>query len=84
MRAELNAKIEWHRKKMPGFAKAPLEVQQERQAVLDALEKRAVELEEELVFIELCIASVALRDQVDAPTVIPAAADTDDALVSEG
>ncbi|QKJ37653.1 ATP-binding protein [Pseudomonas sp. MPDS] len=61
--AELNAKIEWSRKKMPGFAKAPPAVQQERQAALEALEKRAAELEEELNFIERCLESIGSRDQ---------------------
>ncbi|WP_339493076.1 AAA family ATPase [Pseudomonas sp. EA_15y_Pfl2_R67] len=67
LQMELKAKIDWHRKKIPSYAKAPPEVQQERQAVLGALQARADELDEELQFIERCLASVALRDQLNAP-----------------
>ncbi|MCP2144245.1 UNVERIFIED_ORG: DNA sulfur modification protein DndD [Pseudomonas poae] len=70
--AELNAKIEWNRKKMPGFAKAPPAVQQDRQAALDALEQRAAELDEELHFIERCLVSIALRDRNEGLSSDPA------------
>lgn len=82
--AELNVKIEWNRKKMPSFAKAPLAVQQERQAALEALEKRAAELDEELHFIERCLASIALRDQdVGLPGELPPA-EGEEALATGG
>lgn len=63
--ADLSAKIEWNRKKMPGLARAPAAVQQERQAALGEMEKRAAELEEELKFIERCLESIAEQDQVE-------------------
>lgn len=61
--AEVNEKIERSRRRLAGLARAPEEVQKEHQAVLKALEKRAVELGEELQFIERCLASVAQREQ---------------------
>ncbi|MBI7156483.1 hypothetical protein JET95_28880 [Pseudomonas aeruginosa] len=63
--ADLSKKIEWSRKKMPGLARALAAVQQERQAALGVMEKRAAELEEELKFIERCLKSVANQDQVE-------------------
>lgn len=57
---------------MPGFAKAPPAVQQERQAALDALEQRAAELDEELHFIERCLVSIALRDRNEGLSSDPA------------
>lgn len=85
LQMELKAKIEWHRKKLPGYAKAPPAVQQERRAVLEALERRADELDEELQFIERCLASIALRDDTSPPpSELPSAANTDDALAAEG
>ncbi|MFT2161050.1 ATP-binding protein [Pseudomonas putida] len=60
---ELNEKIEKGRRKLPGLAKAPVEVQREHQAALKALEKRAEEIDQELQFIERCLLSVAQRDQ---------------------
>ncbi|MCQ4299787.1 hypothetical protein NAV11_07670 [Pseudomonas songnenensis] len=48
---------------MAGLAKAPVEAQKEHQAALKALEKRAVELDQELQFIEKCLASVSQREQ---------------------
>ncbi|MCY1286760.1 hypothetical protein D9M68_347070 [compost metagenome] len=61
--AEVNEKIERSQRKLAGLAKAPVEVQKEHQAALEALEKRAVELNQELQFIEQCLASVAQREQ---------------------
>lgn len=85
LQVELEAKIEWHRQKLPGYAKAPPAVQQERRAVLEALERRADELAEELQFIERCLASIAFRDDTSRPPgEPPSAANTDDALVAEG
>lgn len=82
LQVELKVKIDWHRKKMPGYAKAPQEVQQERRAVLDALERRAYELDEELQFIELCLASIALRHQANATPNEPLP-DADAAIATE-
>ena len=61
--AEVNEKIERSRRRLAGLARAPEEVQKEHQAVLKSLEKRAVELGEELQFIDRCLASVAQREQ---------------------
>jgi DNA sulfur modification protein DndD len=61
--AELNERIKKSQRKLAGLAKAPAEVQKEHQAALGALEKRAVELDQELQFIEQCIASIAQREQ---------------------
>ncbi|CAB3670078.1 AAA family ATPase [Achromobacter aegrifaciens] len=61
--AELNEKIERSQRKLAGLAKAPADVQEEHQAALKALEKRAAELGQELEFIEQCLASVAQREQ---------------------
>lgn len=61
--AELNEKIERSQRKLAGLAKAPVEVQKEHQSALKALEKRAGELDQELQFIEQCLASVAQREQ---------------------
>jgi DNA sulfur modification protein DndD len=61
--ADLNGDIAWRQRKLARLAKAPEEVQQEHQAALKALEKRAVELDQELQFIEQCLASVAQREQ---------------------
>src|SRR5690606_39804503 len=61
--AEVNEKIERSRRTLAGLAKAPVKVQMEHQAALEALEKRATELDQELQFIEQCLASVAQREQ---------------------
>jgi DNA sulfur modification protein DndD len=61
--ADLNDDIAWRQRKLAKLAKAPKEVQKEHQAALKALEKRAVELDQELQFIEQCLASVAQREQ---------------------
>lgn len=61
--ADLNGDIAWRRRKLSRLARAPDEVQKEHQAALKALEKRAVELDQELQFIEQCLASVAQRQQ---------------------
>lgn len=61
--AEVNEKIEKSRRKLAGLTRAPEEVQKEHQAVLNTLEKRAIELDQELQFIERCLASVAQREQ---------------------
>ncbi len=61
--AEVNDKIEKGRRKLPGLVKAPEHVQKEHQAALSGLEKRAEELDQELQFIERCLASVAQRNQ---------------------
>ncbi|WP_252959138.1 AAA family ATPase [Pseudomonas simiae] len=72
--AEVNEKIEKGRRKLVGLAKAPQEVQQEHQAGLRALEKRAVELTQELQFIERCVVSVAGREQArELPAELPPA-----------
>ncbi|ERZ01096.1 hypothetical protein Q022_02238 [Pseudomonas aeruginosa BWHPSA009] len=63
--AEVNEKIERCRKKLAGLTKAPEEVQKEHQAALEALEKRAIELAQELQFIEQCLASAALGKQAN-------------------
>ncbi|MDD2059100.1 AAA family ATPase [Pseudomonas sp. GD03860] len=61
--AEINEKIERNRRKLPRLAGAPEQVQQEHQTSLKALEKRAEELDQELQFIDRCLASVAQREQ---------------------
>ncbi|EPA99377.1 AAA family ATPase [Pseudomonas sp. G5(2012)] len=61
--AEVNEKIEKSQRRLAGLAKAPAEVQKEHQAALKALQKRAAELDQELQFIEQCLASVAQREQ---------------------
>ncbi|KIH80567.1 AAA family ATPase [Pseudomonas batumici] len=61
--ADLNGDIAWRQRKLARLAKAPEEVQKEHQAALKALEKRVVELDQELQFIEQCLASVAQREQ---------------------
>lgn len=72
--AEVNEKIERSRRRLAGLARAPEEVQKEHQAVLKALEKRAVELDQELQFIERCLASVAQREQArEQPALVPPA-----------
>lgn len=72
--AEVNEKIEKGRRKLVGLAKAPQEVQQEHQAGLRALEKRAIELTQELQFIERCVVSVAGREQArELPAELPPA-----------
>lgn len=49
--------------RLAGLAKAPVEVQKEHQAALKGLKKRAVELDQELQFIEQCHAGVAQRER---------------------
>ena len=72
--AEVNEKIERGRRRLAGLARAPEEVQKEHQAVLKALEKRAVELGEELQFIERCLAGAAQREQgSEQPARVPPA-----------
>jgi DNA sulfur modification protein DndD len=61
--AEVNERIKKSQRKLAGLAKAPAEVQKEHQAALGALEKRAVEIDQELQFIEQCLASIAQREQ---------------------
>lgn len=61
--ADVNEKIEKGRRKLVGLARAPEDMQQEHQAGLKALEKRAIELTKELQFIESCIGSVADRER---------------------
>ena len=70
--AEVNEKIEKGRRKLVGLARAPEEVQQEHQVGLKALEKRAIELTQELQFIERCVVSVADRERArDLPAELP-------------
>ncbi|MDF9756908.1 AAA family ATPase [Pseudomonas hunanensis] len=70
--AEVNEKIEKGRRKLVGLARAPEEVKQEHQAGLKALEKRAIELTQELQFIERCVVSVADRERArDLPAELP-------------
>ncbi|MFJ2280055.1 AAA family ATPase [Pseudomonas sp. NPDC087803] len=61
--AELNDDIAWRRHKFSRLDKAPEEVQKEHLRALNAIEKRAVELDQELQFIERCLASVAQRER---------------------
>lgn len=72
--AEVSEKIEKGRRKLVGLTKAPQEVQQEHQAGLRALEKRAIELTQELQFIERCVVSVAGRERArELPAELPPA-----------
>jgi len=72
--AEVNEKIEKSRRKLAGLARAPEEVQKEHQAGLKALEKRAIELTQELQFIERCVVSVADRERAgQLPAELPPA-----------
>lgn len=72
--AEVNEKIEKGRRKLVGLARAPKEVQQEHEAGLRALEKRAIELTHELQFIERCVVSVADRERArELPAELPTA-----------
>ncbi|WP_447797767.1 AAA family ATPase [Pseudomonas moraviensis] len=61
--AELNDDIAWRRHKLSRLDKASEEVQKEHLRALNAIEKRAVELDQELQFIERCLASVAQRER---------------------
>ncbi|UST72310.1 AAA family ATPase [Pseudomonas siliginis] len=61
--AELNDDIAWRQHKLSRLDKAPEEVQKEHLRALNAIEKRAVELDQELQFIERCLASVAQRER---------------------
>lgn len=61
--AELNDDIAWRQHKLSRLDKAPEEVQKEHLRALKAIEKRAVELDQELQFIERCLASVAQRER---------------------
>lgn len=70
--AEVNEKIEKGRRKLVGLARAPEEVQQEHQVGLKALEKRAIELTQELQFIERCVVRVADRERArNLPAELP-------------
>ncbi|MEN4958688.1 AAA family ATPase [Pseudomonas syringae] len=72
--AEVNEKIEKGRRKLAGLARAPEEVQKDHQAVLKALEKRAIELTQELEFIERCVVSMADRARAaELPAELPPA-----------
>ena len=71
---EVNERIDRSRRRLAGLSRAPEEVQKEHQAALKALEKRAVELDQELQFIERCLASVAQREQArEQPAQVPTA-----------
>ena len=61
--AELNDDIAWRRHKFSRLDKASEEVQKEHLRALNAIEKRAMELDQELQFIERCLASVAQRER---------------------
>lgn len=61
---EVNGKIEWVKKKIATLARAPDHVKQEHETRLNALERRASDLNQELKFIDQCLASVAERSQV--------------------
>ncbi|WP_122613454.1 AAA family ATPase [Pseudomonas viridiflava] len=63
--ADINGEIDKRRRKLAGLAKAPQQVQNEHQAALKALEKRAIDLNQELQFIERCVASVANRQRAE-------------------
>jgi DNA sulfur modification protein DndD len=70
----VNEKIEKGRGKLAGLARAPEEVQKEHGAGLKALEKRAIELSQELQFIERCVVSVAERERAgEQPAELPPA-----------
>jgi DNA sulfur modification protein DndD len=72
--AEVNEKLEKSRRKLAGLARAPEEVQKEHQAGLKALEKRSIELTQELQFIERCVVSVANRERAgELPAELPPA-----------
>ncbi|QXI20194.1 MULTISPECIES: AAA family ATPase [Pseudomonas] len=72
--AEVDEKIEKGRRKLAGLARAPEEVQKEHRAGLKVLEKRAIELTQELQFIERCRVSMADRERVgELPAEIPPA-----------
>lgn len=72
--AEVNEKVEKGRRKLAGLARAPEEVQKEHQAGLKALEKRALELTQELQFIERCVVSMADRERAgELPAELPPA-----------
>lgn len=72
--AEVNEKLEKSRRKLAGLARAPEEVQKEQQAGLKALEKRFIELTQELQFIERCVVSVADRERAgELPAELPPA-----------
>lgn len=72
--AEVNEKLEKSRRKLAGLARAPEEVQKEHQAGLKALEKRSIELTQELQFIERCVVSVADRERAgELPAELPPA-----------
>ena len=72
--AEVNEKLERSRRKLAGLARAPEEVQKEHQAGLKALEKRSIELTQELQFIERCVVSVADRERAgELPAEFPPA-----------
>lgn len=72
--AEVNEKIEKGRKKLAGLARAPEEVQKEHREGLKVLEKRAIELTQELQFIERCVVSIADRERVgELPAELPPA-----------
>ena len=72
--AEVNEKIEKGRRKLAGLAKAPEEVQKEHREGLKVLEKRAIELTQELQFIERCVVSIADRERVgELPAELPPA-----------
>lgn len=72
--AEVNEKIEKGRRKSAGLARAPEEVQKEHREGLKVLEKRAIELTQELQFIERCVVSIADRERVgELPAELPPA-----------
>ena len=72
--AEVNEKLEKSRRKLAGLARAPEEVKKEHQAGLKALEKRSIELTQELQFIERCVVSVADRERAgELPAELPPA-----------
>lgn len=71
--AEINEKIEYGHRKLAGLAKAPEAVQGEHLAAIKALEKRAIEINQELQFIERCALSIADRQQAcQGPVEVPA------------
>lgn len=61
--AELNEKINKSQRKLETLARAPVEVQREHQTNLKVLKKRAAELEQELMYIDHCLASIAQREK---------------------
>lgn len=71
--AEINEKIERGQRRLAGLARAPEAVQEEHQAAITALEKRAVEINQELQFIERCALSIANRQRAgQGPVEVPA------------